>query len=97
MEPIIIEGALFQLGALVATPAALAALRSAALQVGSFVQRHASGDWSEMGADDATANTIAMFTRRRIFSCYRLPDGERLFVITEADRSSTTVLLGRDY
>jgi hypothetical protein len=87
----------FRLGQLAATPGALAALAEQGKTPQEFVQRHASCDWSDMDTEDATANTLALLTGARIFSSFNLPQGGKVWVITEADRSSTTLLLPEEY
>lgn len=62
-----------------------------------YVRRHAWGDWGDVSADDAEANERALHRGSRVFSAYALATGERLWIITEADRSSTTVLLPDEY
>ena len=59
--------------------------------------RHARGDWGDLDAHDRAANKGALQIGARIFSSYRMPDGEKLWIITEADRSSTTALLPGEY
>lgn len=66
-------------------------------QVLPYVRRHAWGDWGDVSADDAQANEAALREDARILSAYELATGERLWIITEADRSSTTVLLPDEY
>ena len=87
----------FALGRLVATPGALAALAAAGTSPLPYLQRHAGGDWGDVGADDRRANDRALRHGERLFSVYVLPDGGRLWIITEWDRSKTTVLLPEDY
>ena len=60
------------------------------------IRRHAMCDWSEMSAEDAQANRDAIHSGERILSAYEVK-GERVWVITEADRSATTVLLPEEY
>lgn len=87
---------LFPLGRIVATPSALAALEEAGVSPASLLQRHHHGDWGELCPEDAEANQEAIATGVRIFSSYQI--GElKVWVITEADRSATTVLLPADY
>lgn len=62
-----------------------------------YLLRHAWGDWGDVSADDAQANEAALREDARVFSAYELATGERLWIITEADRSSTTVLLPDEY
>ena len=89
--------AMFLLGRVMATPAALRALANVDRDAIDYVGRHVHGDWGEMGVDDATANTLAVFEGTRVVSSFALPNGQQLLVITEADRSATTVLLSSDY
>lgn len=88
---------LFALGRLLATPAALECLTAAGRTPLEFVRRHVAGDWSEMSAEDVAANSRAVADGSRVFSGYDLPGGARVWVITDADRSQTTVLLPEDY
>lgn len=62
-----------------------------------YVRRHAWGDWGDVSAEDAHANERALEEGSRVFSAYALATGERLWIITEADRTSTTVLLPEEY
>lgn len=88
---------LFPLGKVCATPGLIDALRDNAQSPLSFIARHVNGDWSEMDAHDQQANTESVTNGTRIFSSYRMKDGEKLWVITEADRSVTTLLLPSEY
>jgi hypothetical protein len=60
------------------------------------IVRHLCGDWGDIGKEDADSNTHALFAGNRLLSAY-LIDGEKLWIITEADRSSTTLLLPSEY
>lgn len=82
----------FSLGQIVATPAALEALAEANVTAMSLVRRHSVGDWGDCDPDDRQANEDAILNGDRIFSVYRLQNGEKIWVITEHDRSSTCVL-----
>ena len=62
-----------------------------------FIARHQSGDWGEVCADDAQANQEALKLGFRLMSVYRASTGQKLWVITEADRSVTTLLLPEEY
>jgi len=62
-----------------------------------YVRRHASGDWGDVSEEDRRANDDAVVTGARLFSAYELPAGARLWIITEADRSATTVLRPDEY
>jgi hypothetical protein len=87
---------LFPLGQVVATPAALIVLNEAGADVLSLLTRHAWGDWSDMCEEDQAQNRRAVEVGSRVFSSYRV--GERkIWIITEADRSSTCVLTPGDY
>jgi hypothetical protein len=85
---------LFPLGQVVAT--ANASLRLSTEEVLTALARHASGDWGDLCPEDALANTHALDQGGRLFSAYGKGDN-RFWVITEADRSVTTVLLPDDY
>lgn len=84
-------------GRLFATPAALEALRAANVSVGDLLSRHLRGDWGYLCAEDRAQNDLALETGLRVLSCYALPGDGKVWVITEWDRSMTTVLLPGDY
>jgi hypothetical protein len=88
---------LFALGRLVATPSALAAMEKNGKGCTEYLERHVHGEWGDLCDEDKRANDEAVADGLRILSAYRLPDGERLWVITEADRSVTTILLPAEY
>ena len=88
---------LFELGQMVATPAALHALEESNQTPLDFIKRHAAGDWGECCAEDAAVNDEAVWNEERVFSVYETAKGTRIYCITEADRSSTCVLLPSDY
>jgi hypothetical protein len=85
------------LGQLVSTPGALEALAKAGQSGAEFIGRHARGDWGEIGAEDRAANDRAVAGGDRILSAYTLKDQTRIWIITEADRSVTTILLPDEY
>lgn len=87
----------FTLGRLVATPGALDALARTGENPLRYLARHATGDWGEVDADDQAANDQALVDGERLLSAYRLTDGTRLWIITEADRSASTLLLPEEY
>ena len=87
----------FQLGKLVATPRALEAMKAASQDPVEFVSKHCTGNWGEVSREDAEANERAVDTEERILSVYRTCFGVQLYVITEADRSATTILLPEEY
>ena len=88
---------LFSLGQCVATPGALAALEEAGQTPADFLARHQSGDWGNIHPDDNGANEQALRDGARIFSVYVTTKGAKLWVITEADRASTCILLPDEY
>lgn len=91
------EGPRFPLGQTMATPGALAALERAEESPLTYLSRHVSGDWGELGPEDKRANEQALKSGTRLLSAYALSTQERLWIITEADRSSTTLLLPEEY
>lgn len=90
-------GATFPLGRLAATPGALRALEESGQGVGHFLARHASCDWGCLDDEDRRFNDDALRTGDRVLSAYTTQRGVRLYVITEGDRSGTTVLLADEY
>jgi hypothetical protein len=87
----------FRLGQTVATPGALAALGEAGQMPHEFLARHARGDWGELEPGDRRENDLSLKKGFRLLSAYKTSLGERLWVITEADRSATTILLPSEY
>lgn len=88
---------LFPLGAVVATPGALEVLEPHPGLLNTIIGRHVAGDWGDVDAHDRKANDDAVKDESRVFSAYILPSGEKVWVITESDRSSTCVLLPSEY
>lgn len=88
---------LFSLGQTATTPGALMALSSAGKTPHEYLERHQSGDWGELPKADQIENEISVREGYRIMSVYPLPTGIKIWVITEADRSSTTILLPEEY
>jgi len=87
----------FPLGQLVATPGALEVLQKSGQSPVDFLDRHAKGDWGDVCDEDRQANEDALDHGTRLLSAYRTQRGKRLWIITEADRSATTVLLPEEY
>lgn len=87
---------LFPLGAVVATPGALDLLDRNGINATTYLARHQCGDFGTICPDDAQENMFAVIRRLRILSAYDVGT-ERLWIITEADRSSTTLLLPSEY
>jgi hypothetical protein len=86
--------ALFGLGVVVATPAALGLVGPVVAY--GLLGRHAAGDWGDLDGHDRRANEAALRDGTRLFSAYETPAG-RVWIITEADRSSTCLLLPEEY
>ncbi|MGH9455117.1 MAG: hypothetical protein ACRD2O_14230 [Terriglobia bacterium] len=92
-----IRKALFSLGQVVATPVALKALERSHQSPHEFLGRHVRGDWGELDEFDRRENEYSIVHGFRILSSYRTAAGEKLWLITERDRSSTTLLLPDEY
>ena len=88
--------ALFKMGAVVATPAALQFCEQHGVNPLGLLGRHINGDWGDLDAADAAANIRALKHGLRLFSSYKVGDG-KVWIITEADRSSTCILLPNEY
>ena len=86
---------MFNLGQVVATPGVLQAVSHGEIQ--SFLYRHCQGDWGMVCPEDAEENWFALENGFRVMSVYVSSNGIRVWVITEADRSCTTVLLPEEY
>ena len=95
MSATTVSAAKFQLGQIVATPNALNRLTQDDIRTG--IIRHQSGDWGDLDADDRKENDQALERGTRLLSAYQASNGTKFWIITEADRSSTTVLLPEDY
>ena len=88
----------FELGRLLATPGALEAAEGAGDDLREYLNRHARGDWGMVDDADRRANDRALIDGTRLLSAYVLRDGRtRIWIITEADRSATTILLPSEY
>ena len=88
---------LFALGQVVATPGALDTLREAGIDPSALLTRHVTGDWGELPEEDLEANREALAQGYRLLSNYPLETGERVWIITEWDRSYTTLLRPDEY
>jgi len=94
---ILIVAPKFPLGQVVGTPGALGALERTGESEVDFLARHASADWGELDEEDKAANDYDLENGGRLLSAYRLNDGSKLWIITEFDRSYTTLLLPQEY
>jgi phosphatidylglycerophosphatase A len=88
---------LFPLGRVVATPGALQAFDKTGESLIAYLSRHLHGDWGDLTDDDKQANIEALACGTRILSAYHLIDGTKIWIITEADRNSTCILLPSEY
>jgi hypothetical protein len=87
----------FELGQLVGTPGALEAVQRNGPEPFDFLLRHVTADWGDLEDEDKEENDFSVEKELRILSAYNLNDGTRVWIITEADRSTTTVLLPEEY
>lgn len=86
-----------ELGKVVATPGAIAALEEAGESALGYIQRHASRDWGDVPPEDWEENEFSIKRELRVLSSYALQNGTKIWIITEADRSVTTILLPEEY
>lgn len=89
------SAAKFPLGRLVATPNALEHIPNP--EILAALQRHLTGDWGDVDEHDREENELSLKEGFRLLSAYRSASGVKFWIITEADRSATTVLLPEDY
>lgn len=87
----------FPLGQTCATPGALDAFARTGEHIAAYIQRHASCDWGEVCDADKRENDLSLKEGYRLVSAYSLTDKTKIWIITEADRSVTTVLLPSEY
>ena len=87
----------FELGHIRATPGALNAIQQSGEDALSFFVRHVSGDWGVVSTADKNANDRALIDGERLVSAYILKSGEKIWLISEADRSASTILLPDEY
>jgi hypothetical protein len=87
----------FPLGRVVATPGALSVLEKAEQPPAEFLDRHVNGDWGDVTDADKQENEVSVEQGFRILSAYTTSAGDRIWVLTEADRSVTTILLTSEY
>lgn len=88
---------LFRLGQVMATPGALEAMQVSGDDAEVFLLRHVTGDWGDLCQEDKKENEFSLNRHLRLLSAYELANGQRLWVITDADRSATTLLLPQEY
>ena len=90
------KNALFSLGRMVATAGVHKHLVSHDIDPRPYLRRHACGDWGDVPPEDAQSNELAVIYGHRILSSYQI-HREQVWIITEADRSSTTFLFPKEY
>lgn len=88
---------LFNLGRIVITPGAVMSLQVAENHPVQFLARHVTGDWGDLPEEDIEENKYSIDRGLRVFSAYELDTGGKIYVITEWDRSVTTVLVPDEY
>lgn len=88
---------LFSAGQIVATPGALVLLEDTKKAAFEFLSRHLRGDWGDLCPDDKAENELSLKHGSRLISNYHITDSDSLWIITEADRSVTTLLLPSEY
>jgi hypothetical protein len=87
----------FEPGRVVATPGALSALEKAEQLPAQFLDRHVNGDWGDVSEQDKQENEISIEQGFRILSAYTTSAGDRIWILTEADRSATILMLPEEY
>ncbi len=87
----------FSLGRIIATDPALNAIQNAGQEPEFFLKRHVQGDWGMLDAHDKQLNDDALRDGERILSVYQTLKAERIWIVTEADRSTTTIFLPDEY
>ena len=87
----------FLLGQVVGTPGAVEAIEAAEESAHQLIARHVTGDWGDLDEEDKRENEFSVDNNLRILSAYTLSTGVKLWIITEADRSATTLLLPSEY
>ena len=92
-----IANAVFPLGRVVMTSGVHATVQGGNLNPATYLRRHATGDWGDLCADDRKLNDQSIQGEGRLFSSYEVSDQFKLWIITEWDRSVTTLLLPSEY
>jgi hypothetical protein len=91
------NGKKFSPGSILATPGALEAFRASGDDPMAYLIRHLAGDWGEVGEQDSIQNELSLINGFRLLSADTLQNGTKIWVITEGDRSATTILLPEEY
>jgi hypothetical protein len=93
----ILNPSLFALGNVIATPGAIDTLQTHQITPISLLSRHAHGDRGDLCLEDKKENALALREGYRLFSAYQISPRDMIWIITEADRSVTTLLLPEEY
>ncbi len=96
-ERIDVSRAKFRLGQIAATPESLEAMEESGQTPAFFLEKHVSGDWGIVDEEDSAANNAALEDGSRLLSAYHTLKGRKIWIITESDRSVTTILLPENY
>jgi hypothetical protein len=88
---------LFPAGKIVATPGAMDVIEENGLDVRGLLRRHLTGDDGDVCQADKEANQDAIENGYRVLSVYKVTPNQKVYIITEADRSATTLLLPEEY
>lgn len=91
------SAAKFSPGSVVATPGVLEAFRASGDDPLVYLVRHIAGDWGDVDEHDRVENELSLENSWRLLSAYRMSDGTKFWITTEADRSTTTFLLPEEY
>jgi hypothetical protein len=92
-----VSGTKFSPGSVVATPGALEAFRESGDDPLAYLVRHLAGDWGDVDEHDRNENELSLQHGWRLLSAYTLSNGTKIWIITEATRESTTILLPSEY
>ena len=87
----------FQLGRIFATPGAIDALETSGESAQTFINRHARLEQGTLSDEDHRENLLSVSRQLRIFSAFKTASGIKIWIITEANRSATTILLPSEY
>jgi hypothetical protein len=91
------SGPRLELGKVTITDAATAALERTGTEGVLLLARHLHGNWGDLCEQDALQNELALLLGLRVLSCYAIADGIRIWIVTEADRKTTTIMLPDGY
>ena len=97
MEEIVLTESKFHLGEIISTTQLFVYCEKNRFALFSYLIRHANGDWGDVCKEDWKSNDEALKNGERLLSEYKLPDDRRIWIITEWNRSATTLLFPEDY